>query len=107
MIKRYKKIYLCNGQEHCRYNAHCQEQCFYTTSEEFAKDGHRMLEYERMIEKGDRVAFIYKKVGNPIQWDERKRRRMMYLKDGLKYTDIPSQKRYREDGTLIESDSGD
>lgn len=100
MINRYSKIYRCNGQEHCRYSYLCQERCFFTTSEEFALDGHRMLEYERTVEKGDKVAFVFKKVGKPIQWDDRKRRRMMYLKDGLRYTDKPSQERYRKDGTL-------
>lgn len=100
MINRMQKIYKCNGKEKCRYSYHCQERCFYTTSREFSESGHRMLEYERSIEKGDKVAFIFRKVGEPIEWDEKSQRISMYLKDGNRYTDEPSMEIHRKEGRL-------
>lgn len=101
MIDRKVKIYDCNKQRHCRFNKHCDD-CHLTSDKTFAVNHSEVYEFEKMVESkdGQKVAIIFKRSGETIDWDEESQRRMMYLTDGFTYTDKKSMEIHRKAGRL-------
>lgn len=101
MIDRKIKVYECNKKRHCRFNFYC-DQCRYTTDKVFALNGSKVLEFEKEIRSKDnrKIAFVFRESGEVVEWDEDSQRRMMYLTDGLSYTDEKSMEIHRKEGRL-------